>query len=134
MPPILKSGVILLRPGTSELECLLVYRESHNDYSFPKGHVEEGESLEQAAIRETTEETGLTPILKQQLANLTYTNSKASISIAMFLATVDESKGTQTTVGDQGETSLWVPLSRVAELLSYPNLKDYFLKVSQDFL
>ena len=35
----------------------LIYRNKHNDYSFPKGHKEDGETLIECAIRETAEET-----------------------------------------------------------------------------
>ena len=49
-----KAGCILL-----DKECkriALVYRDYRDDYSFPKGHVESGESLIECAIRETEEE------------------------------------------------------------------------------
>ena len=35
----------------------LVYREKRNDWSFPKGHKEEGETIEECAVRETAKET-----------------------------------------------------------------------------
>ncbi len=41
----------------SKNEVLLAY--SHNDYHFPGGHVEEGETLIQTVNREITEETGM---------------------------------------------------------------------------
>jgi len=41
----------------SKREVLLGY--SHNEYQFPGGHVEEGESLEDAVRREIKEETGI---------------------------------------------------------------------------
>lgn len=41
----------------SNNEILLGY--SHNDYQFPGGHVEEGESLLQTVKREMLEETGI---------------------------------------------------------------------------
>ena len=38
-------------------EIALICRKKQEDYSFPKGHVENGESLKDAAIRESAEET-----------------------------------------------------------------------------
>jgi 8-oxo-dGTP pyrophosphatase MutT (NUDIX family) len=37
----------------------LIIRDSYDNWGFPKGHVEEGEPPEAAALREVTEETGL---------------------------------------------------------------------------
>ena len=51
-------GLILFRvTGKGELFLLLHYRSGHWD--FPKGHVEEGETEHQTAIRELHEETGI---------------------------------------------------------------------------
>ncbi|WP_130859461.1 NUDIX hydrolase [Gracilibacillus phocaeensis] len=47
---------VLLRKGN---EILMVYNHG-GDWSLPGGAVEQGETLEQAAIREVKEETGLT--------------------------------------------------------------------------
>lgn len=37
----------------------LVIKQSHGHWGFPKGHVQEGETEEQTALREIREETGL---------------------------------------------------------------------------
>jgi 8-oxo-dGTP pyrophosphatase MutT (NUDIX family) len=37
----------------------LIIRDSYDNWGFPKGHVEEGEPPEAAALREVAEETGL---------------------------------------------------------------------------
>ena len=50
-----KAGCFLIKKETKEIA--LIYRKKQNDYSFPKGHVEKGETLKEAAIRETAEET-----------------------------------------------------------------------------
>ena len=38
-----KAGCFLIKKETKEIA--LIYRKKHNDYSFPKGHVEKNESL-----------------------------------------------------------------------------------------
>lgn len=38
----------------------LIIRDSYANWGFPKGHVEDGEHPEMAALREVSEETGLT--------------------------------------------------------------------------
>jgi 8-oxo-dGTP pyrophosphatase MutT (NUDIX family) len=37
----------------------LIIRDSYDNWGFPKGHVEDGEQPEAAALREVSEETGL---------------------------------------------------------------------------
>ena len=41
----------------------LIYKKDRDEWLLPKGHVEEGESIIEAAIRETKEETGLSDII-----------------------------------------------------------------------
>jgi 8-oxo-dGTP pyrophosphatase MutT (NUDIX family) len=50
-----KAGCILLDIRNKKVG--LIYRENLKDFSFPKGHLEKGETLEECAIRETAEET-----------------------------------------------------------------------------
>ena len=57
--PIEKAGCVLLSKDTKRIG--LIYRPGRRDYSCPKGHVEEGESLRKCALRETEEETKMIP-------------------------------------------------------------------------
>ena len=43
-----KAGCFLIRRETKEVA--LIYRKKQDDYSFPKGHVEEGETLKDAGF------------------------------------------------------------------------------------
>ena len=51
----IKAGCFLIDKENKMIA--LIHREKQNDYSFPKGHVEQGEDIKSAAIRETAEET-----------------------------------------------------------------------------
>ena len=50
-------GVVFRIDGGRPLYLLI--RESYQNWGFPKGHLEEGEVAEAAAVREVSEETGL---------------------------------------------------------------------------
>lgn len=52
------AGGVVYREVGGELEFLLI-QDVKNRWSIPKGHVEPGETLEQTAIREIAEETGI---------------------------------------------------------------------------
>jgi len=40
----------------------LVIRDSYQNWGFPKGHIEDGEAADRAAVREVSEETGLSDL------------------------------------------------------------------------
>jgi 8-oxo-dGTP pyrophosphatase MutT (NUDIX family) len=55
------AGVIVFRRNKNKLEYLLI-KHGKGHWSFPKGHIDEGETRIQAAVRELKEETGITDI------------------------------------------------------------------------
>lgn len=56
--PVLAAGAVVWRDQDGEPLVLLIHREHHKDVSFPKGKVDPGESIPEAAVREIDEETG----------------------------------------------------------------------------
>jgi 8-oxo-dGTP diphosphatase len=56
---IAAGGVVWRRDIEGEIEVLLVHRPRYDDWSLPKGKLEEGEALISCAYREILEETGL---------------------------------------------------------------------------
>jgi bis(5'-nucleosidyl)-tetraphosphatase len=54
------AGAIIFRRTDREMEFLVIYSERNKIWGFPKGHIEEGETERDAALREISEETGLT--------------------------------------------------------------------------
>ena len=68
-------GLVVRRLG-GLLEIVLVHRPVQHDWSFPKGKLEPGETLEMAARREVLEETGLTCDLLRFIGHTEYVDRK----------------------------------------------------------
>lgn len=66
------AGAVLWRRAGDELQLALVHRPRYDDWSFPKGKLEPGESMPHAAVREVAEETGHAARLCGQLCDIHY--------------------------------------------------------------
>lgn len=121
MNKIKKAGCILLNYQNKTVA--LVHREKQNDYSFPKGHLEDGESLVECAIRETAEETKFDcEILEEEPSYIeTYiTPSGEDVEMYYFIS---KYIGLSDNDSDDTHTTFWVPYEDVYETLSYASLK-----------
>ncbi|GAB3191135.1 NUDIX hydrolase [Nesterenkonia suensis] len=56
---VLAAGALCWRLHRGELEVLLIHRPRYDDWSFPKGKLDPGETLPECAVREVSEEIGL---------------------------------------------------------------------------
>ena len=72
-PPVeLAAGGVVWRDGGQGVEVLLVHRPKYGDWTFPKGKLEQGESLVECARREVLEETGVRPGIGRYLGHVSY--------------------------------------------------------------
>jgi 8-oxo-dGTP diphosphatase len=69
-------GGLVWRRVEGRLEVLLVHRPAYDDWSFPKGKLETGESEPEAALREVGEETGLRCLLGRELPPTSYVDAQ----------------------------------------------------------
>lgn len=58
-------GALVYRKYHGNTEILLIKHLNSGHWSFPKGHVEEGETEVETAIREIKEETGIDVMIDQ---------------------------------------------------------------------
>lgn len=126
---VLAAGTVCWRRVDDELMVLLVHRTRQRDVSFPKGKLDKGESMPQAAVRETLEETGIAVTLGANLGTIHYTlPTGGEKTVQYWAAEVTEAAVHASTFKPNGEISAleWVPLSRVPKRLSYRADRELF--------
>jgi len=59
MPMIPEADTIMRDDGDSRRVLLVTAKDNHERWIFPKGHIEDGEIVEAAVLREAREEAGV---------------------------------------------------------------------------
>jgi 8-oxo-dGTP diphosphatase len=94
---------------------LLVHRGRYDDWSLPKGKLEQGESWEEAALREVREETGLRCELGAYLGTTAYEHGGEPKEVRWWAMTAAGEPGPT----DEVDEVRWATLDEAAGLLSY---------------
>jgi 8-oxo-dGTP pyrophosphatase MutT (NUDIX family) len=105
------AGGIIVRDGA----VLLVHRPKYDDWSFPKGKLEDGESWEEGAVREVEEETGLRCTIGREIGRTRYAVLHGPKEVRYYVLTSDDEPRAQNEV-DQVR---WVPLDEARDVLSH---------------
>ena len=113
----------MLREGDDGLEVLVVHRPKYDDWSLPKGKLDDGEPHDTAAIREIHEETGVTVTLQHELEPVSYYDNQGRFkTVRWWLASADHQEEREP--DDEVDEVRWVPVGRVHEWLSYDHDRD----------
>jgi 8-oxo-dGTP diphosphatase len=114
---VLAAGGVVWRRGDQGVEVVLVHRPKYDDWSLPKGKLDEGESFEDAAVREVEEETGLRCALGAFLEDVEYRDHKDREKLVRYWAM--EAGDGDFTPDEEVDELRWVPLDEAASMLSY---------------
>jgi len=80
------AGGVVARTVNGEREYLLVgARRSPREWVLPKGHIERGETPEEAAVREVQEEAGVRAAVVARAAESEYAVGKERVRVVFFL-------------------------------------------------
>ena len=119
--PVLAAGGVVWRKvsADAEVEVVVVHRPRYDDWSLPKGKLDEGETDEEAALREVEEEASVVAVLGPELPATTYLDRSGKHKRVRYWAmTVVSGHPVGANEVDRAE---WVPLDEAVGRISYPH-------------
>lgn len=125
------AGGVVFRRVDDNIQILMI-QDRLGRWTIPKGHVEEGEKIEQTAIREVTEETGLTELrLGEKLDKLHFFYRKEGKLIFMttYVFLMEATGDDETVVPEDSEGIIdakWFDSDKALELIEYRDTERLF--------
>jgi len=113
----------VLRHTTTGFEVVLCYRQSENLWTLPKGTPEEGESIEETARREVTEESGLEVVSGPSVGENRYSFGRDGIIYekVVYFYLMSAVGGDTGRHDEEFDLVEWVPVKQAMEQLTFKN-------------
>jgi len=119
------AGGVVMRRGEAGLEVLLCGRSSDGLWALPKGTPEEGETLEETALREVREETGVEVESDGLVGEIRYWFSRPQEGVRYVKTVVHyllRPVGGDPSLHDhEFDDVRWFPIGEALKLLTYRN-------------
>ncbi len=129
---VFAAGALCWREVDGQLLIAIIHRKRYGDWSWPKGKVDPGESLPQAAVREIREETGLKVKLGVHLGTQKYMlQNGAAKEVHYWAAKVSDKALAESTFkpDEEVERIEWKTPKEIDDLLSYEQDKEFLVKL-----
>ena len=119
-------GALVVRREQDQYYILMIRHKAGGNRSFPKGHVEEGETEYETALREVMEETSSRiAIVSDFRATVNYRPSPGVMKEVVYFLAFTTSADIKAREGEIAEVE-WVPLEHAEEYLAHDNDKTVF--------
>ena len=119
-------GALVVRREEDQYYILMIRHKAGGNRSFPKGHVEEGETEYETALREVMEETSSRiAIVSDFRATVNYRPSPGVMKEVVYFLAFTTSADIKAREGEIAEVE-WVPLEKAEESLAHDNDKTVF--------
>jgi len=115
-------GLVVRDTEDGASEILIVHRPAYDDWSFPKGKCEDGESEEEAAVREVEEETGLRCRLEHELTTTRYRDARGRPKTVRYWLVTPVAGRLE--AANEVDDARFVPFAEARALLSYARDRD----------
>jgi len=120
---IVAAGTVTMRHSADGIpEVLLVHRPRYDDWSLPKGKLNNGEYLPACATRETEEETAVSVRLGLPVAELTYPVGGGTKTVSYWQGNPAVSQPHE--VGAEVDQIAWLSVTQALRQLSYPDERE----------
>ncbi|MCM8811834.1 MAG: NUDIX hydrolase [Candidatus Omnitrophica bacterium] len=126
-------GVVFKRGREGVLRIILVSRAGGSIWCLPKGHIDAGESTEEAALREVREETGVSAEIIRKVGDIRYVfvqdGSKISKKVSFYL--MRYVRGSVKDHDFEVDEARWFDLSLAVKKNSYANERELLKKAGR---
>jgi 8-oxo-dGTP pyrophosphatase MutT (NUDIX family) len=117
------AGGVVLRGSPGDREILVIHRPRQDDWTIPKGKLDDGEDHAEAALREVAEETGWHCSAGPWLPEVRYLDGNARPKRVRFRVMRPLDQEPWAPSGEVDEIR-WIPTERAHQELSYPSDRD----------
>ena len=116
------AGGVVYRTAPARTEVALVHRLKPALWALPKGTPQAGETLEETALRETREETGLEVEIEQPISSIRYffVRGRTRFAKTVHFFLMRPVGGDLSLHDHEFDEVLWWPLEEAIELVTYP--------------